>query len=158
MSLRAANSARHDEAVTLDQQRRRPGYLIRRVHQMNTALFEQACDGTTNTQFGILWVLTAAGEQDQTSLTRNLFLDKTTIGVAVRILEKKGWISRHTSPHDRRQKRISLTDRGQTAFEDILGRAEQAQNRMLANLSLQERRALVALLEKLVGVQPDTGV
>lgn len=151
MSGQAA-PVRHDETVTLAEQRRRPGFLIRRAHQINTALFEAACGGTTNTQFGILWVLTAVGDQDQTTLTRNLLLDKTTVGVALRILQKKGWISRRISATDRRQKRISLTEAGRAAFDDIVIRAEQAQARFLGTLTPVEQRTLVGLLEKLTAV------
>ena len=145
-----------DQALAVGQVYLRPGFLIRRAHQINTSMFSKMTGGATNNQFGVMWVLSCEGEVDQTTLTRCLCLDKTTIGLVVRILEKKGWIRRAASTVDRRQTRVSLTEEGHAAFRELLASGEAVQRSLLANLSLDEQRTLTELLTKLVGDLPSS--
>ena len=88
-----------------------PGHLVRRAHQVSTALFAEECRhfDLTSVQFAALFVLRAAGELDATRLAELIAFDRSTIGDVIERLELKGWIARTGSGDDRRVKLIRLT-------------------------------------------------
>src|SRR5262249_1067160 len=83
---------------------RRPGFMIRRAHQITGALvLEESGDlGITTTQYGILFVLKHRPGIDQISLAKLLGLDRSTTGMVVTRLEKDGLIGRGVGATDRR--------------------------------------------------------
>ena len=82
LSLRAP-SVPENITNTLDLSRlyARPGFLLRRAHQISAAVFEDECRavGLTPAQFGVLTVLRASPGMDQSSLARALGFDKVTV-------------------------------------------------------------------------------
>ena len=66
----------------------RPGFLLRRAHQISAAIFEAACADLelTQAQYGALTVLASEPGIDQTRLARALAFDKVTV---LRVL--RGW-------------------------------------------------------------------
>ena len=69
----------------------RPGFLLRRAHQISAAVFEDECRnvGLTPAQFGVLTVLQASPGLDQSSLARALGFDKVTVLRVLRGLEAR---------------------------------------------------------------------
>src|SRR5690606_20678335 len=67
--------------MNLDELYQRPGFLLRRTHQISAAVFESACAevGLTPAQYGVLTVLAAEPGLDQTRLARALAFDKVTV-------------------------------------------------------------------------------
>ena len=59
----------------------RPGFLLRRAHQISAAIFENACTpiGLTQAQYGALTVLASEPHIDQSRLARALAFDKVTV-------------------------------------------------------------------------------
>jgi DNA-binding MarR family transcriptional regulator len=59
----------------------RPGYLLRRLHQIHYALFFEECAGfdITPVQYGLLTTLSVNPDLDQNSLARELGIDRTNV-------------------------------------------------------------------------------
>lgn len=130
---------------------RRPGFLLRRAHQLSVGLFENECQSLklTPPQFGVLHMLMHSQAMDQARLARALGLDKVTVLHVVRGLETRGWLTRQASTTDRRKWTIEVSASGQEAFVQAQHLAQQASDRLLSPLSHDEQEALTGLLEKL---------
>ena len=91
----------------------RPGYLIRRLHQIHLALFLEECKASqlTPVQYGLLTALAIRGDLDQVSLAEEIGLDRTTTAEVLRRLEARKLVSRKPNPDDRRAKRVRITAR-----------------------------------------------
>jgi DNA-binding MarR family transcriptional regulator len=129
----------------------RLGFKIRRVHQIAQAIFADTCIdyGITTTQFGVLFVLSRVGPQDQATVARLIALDRSTTGLVVSLLEKRGYLSRRSSDHDRRRRILHLTPEGEVILERLHKPAERSMTKLLDCLSVQQRRQLVRLLSRL---------
>jgi DNA-binding MarR family transcriptional regulator len=131
---------------------RRPGFMIRRCHQIAAAIFADECRelDLTTTQYGILYVLSRHPGADQISLARLLGLDRSTTGMVVGRLEERQLLRRAIDPADKRKRLLELTPAG----EKLLARAQpvvrRAQERLFAPFSAEERETLVKLLDRLI--------
>jgi MarR family transcriptional regulator, lower aerobic nicotinate degradation pathway regulator len=135
----------------LSQLYARPGFLLRRAHQISAAVFEDECKSVSLTpaQFGVLSVLHASPGLDQSSLGRALGFDKVTVMRVMRGLETRGLIVRTFTPTNRRNLSITLTDAGLALLIATHEPAEHAYNRLMAPLSTEQREQLVSLLQLL---------
>ena len=127
----------------------RPGFLLRRCHQISVAIFLEECErfDLTPAQFGMLTVLESSSEIDQISVAHLLGLDRTTTGNVVTRLEARGLIKRVTDPRDRRKRQLQLTVKGRKIRKQAVSPAARAGERMLAGLSARERKKFIDLLE-----------
>lgn len=135
----------------LSQLYARPGFLLRRAHQISAAVFEDECRsvGLTPAQFGVLSVLRASPGLDQSSLARALGFDKVTVLRVLRGLEKRGLIARVPAPKSRRNLSISLSASGLDLLKSAQDPAERAYNRLMAPLDTKQQAQLVELLQAL---------
>jgi DNA-binding MarR family transcriptional regulator len=129
----------------------RPGFLLRRAHQISVGIFEEQCRplGLTPPQYGALVLINASPGSDQSSLARAMGFDKVTTLRLVRGLEERQLVHRALSQRDRRQHELTLTPAGQallTASEPLV---ELAYQRLVAPLEDAERDELLRLLGKL---------
>ena len=94
---------------------RRPGYLIRRLHQIHYALFFEECAGfgITPVQYGLLTILSTNPNADQVTLANALGIDRTNVADVLRRLEQGGLIRRKRSVEDRRMVLARLTPAGE---------------------------------------------
>jgi MarR family transcriptional regulator, lower aerobic nicotinate degradation pathway regulator len=85
----------------------RPGFLIRRLHQIHVALFQEACSAfeMTPLQYSLLSALAVRGTADQTTLAADIALDRTTTTGALKRLEARKLVERPVSDDDRRARR-----------------------------------------------------
>lgn len=125
-----------------------PGHLIRRVHQVSSALFAEECGALdlTAVQYAALSAIKAHPLVDATRLSALIAFDRSTIGDVLERLEGKGWIARSASPQDRRVKLLRLTPKGARLLQRVQAGVERVQERLLAPLSAAERPALLRLL------------
>ncbi len=132
----------------------RPGFLLRRAHQISVSLFmdEAAAEGMTSTQYGLMFILRARPGLDQIGLAKLSGLDRSTTGLVLGKLENAGLVKRSAAETDRRRKQLKLTRRGETALRKLSDPARRAQEKALAPFSVVERRQFLALLTKFVGV------
>jgi DNA-binding MarR family transcriptional regulator len=143
---------------SLDDLYDRPGFMIRRAHQIAVSVFvEQTAEmGVTTTQFGILYLLDRRPNVDQISVARLLGLDRSTVGMVVRTLEEAGLVARVVEPADKRRRSLELTGAGRELLERLRGPAGQAIEHLLSPLEPDERAVFLRLLKKLTGAFNET--
>ena len=129
----------------------RPGFLLRRAHQISAAVFEDECRsvGLTPAQFGVLSVLHASPGLDQSTLARALGFDKVTVLRVLRGLETRGLIERVHAPTSRRNLSISLSAAGLSLLTQAQEPAERAYRRLMAPLNKEQQTQLLDLLQQL---------
>jgi DNA-binding MarR family transcriptional regulator len=135
-----------------------PGHLIRRAHQVSTALFAEECAafGLTSVQYAALMALRANPGVDATRLSTLIAFDRSTIGDVLDRLETKGWVLRGPSPTDRRVKLLSLTAAGEAMLDQVADAVERVQQRLLEPLAPADREVIVRLLAQIVCMHNET--
>ena len=131
---------------------RRPGFMIRRAHQIAVAIFlaETGALGITNRQYGILFALKHRPGIDQISVARLLGLDRSTTGMVIKKLEQAGLIGRGIGAGDRRRASLALTRAGERMLDRLTAPAQRAQTRVLSAFTPAERVQFLALLDKFI--------
>jgi DNA-binding MarR family transcriptional regulator len=134
----------------LEELYRRPGFMIRRVHQIAVALFieETGKLGVTNRQYGILFVLNHRPGIDQISVANLLGLDRSTTAMVLKKLEQDGLLVRSIGAHDRRRHSLRLTGAGEKLLSELAEPARKAKNRVLSAFTPREKKLFLALLDK----------
>jgi DNA-binding MarR family transcriptional regulator len=135
----------------------RPGFLLRRAHQISAAVFEDACKGLglTPAQFGVLTVLQAHPGLGQSSLARALGFDKVTVLRVLRGLEARGLVSRVPAEDNRRNMCVALTAEGAKVLQQAQKPAERAYRKLMAPLDAGQQEQLLQLLQLLTGELED---
>lgn len=129
----------------------RPGFLLRRAHQISVGIFEEQCRplGLTPPQYGALVLIDASPGSDQSSLARAMGFDKVTTLRLVRGLEEREYVHRALSTRDRRQHELTLTDKGRALLTASVPLVDQAYHRLVSPLEDGELQELLRLLAKL---------
>lgn len=137
----------------------RPGFLVRRLHQIHLALFAEECAafGITPVQYSIMTIAAVTPGLDQAQLAQEAGIDRATLANVAARLEKKFLIRRGPSAADKRVKLVSLSPRGAALLEKMRVPAQRAHNRTIAALRPEDRRKFLSLLKKLVDAQNDYG-
>lgn len=135
--------------IALEDLHRRPGFLLKRCHQVSMAIFVDGCRafGMTPSQFGCLSALAECPDIDQLTLGRLLGFDRSTVGLVVRILHGRGLIERVVDRRDKRRLRLRLSRRGAALLRSSAGAASRVRERVLAGLPRAARAQFIALLE-----------
>lgn len=135
----------------------RPGFLLRRAHQISAAVFEDECRnlGLTPAQFGVLTVLKTHPGLGQSSLARALGFDKVTVLRVLRGLEARGFVDRGPAPDNKRNMCVSLTRAGEEILSKAQRPAERAYKRLLGPLDKDQQAQLIELLQLLTGELED---
>jgi len=130
----------------------RPGFLIRRLHQLHVAIFLEECRAfdVTPVQYAVLSVLYAGTALDQVSVAAEVGIDRNNAADVIRRLERRGFVERIPSTADRRAKLSRITDEGRRFVEEAHGAMEAAQRRFTGSLSERERERLMSLLRKVM--------
>src|SRR5262249_12263761 len=136
----------------IEQLYRRPGFMIRRAHQISVSIFldETGELGITNRQYGILLVLKQQPGIDQISVAKLLGLDRSTTAMVLAKVEESGLVARGLGRRDRRRRSLLLTRVGEKMLERLAEPARRAQTRLLAAFSPSERAQFLGLLDKLL--------
>lgn len=130
----------------------RPGYLVRRLHQIHVGLFAEECGGedVTPVQFGMLSVLQGGEEMDQLTLSTSVGVDRTSGADVIRRLERRGLLVRTPSEKDRRAKLIHITEAGTAYLKRVRPMMALAQDRFVEPLTEAEREEFYRLINKMV--------
>ncbi|MBP0492322.1 MarR family winged helix-turn-helix transcriptional regulator [Pararoseomonas indoligenes] len=130
----------------------RPGFRLRRAHQIALSVFAGECRAfeVTTTQYGILVALRTRPGLDQIGLAQLLGLDRSTTGMVVRLLEARGLLLRSGDRQDRRRRILNLTPQGAALLEEVEPAAERSVCSLLAPLTEREASTLGRLLDKLL--------
>ena len=142
----------------LDALYRRPGFMIRRAHQIAVSLFLEETGelGITNRQYGILLVLKARPGIDQITVAKLLGLDRSTTGMVLTKLEEAGLVGRIVGDQDRRKRSRKLTPAGARMLKRLAAPARRAQKRVLSAFAPRERETFLDLLDKFARAFNDT--
>ena len=128
----------------------RPGFLLRRAHQISISIFEQECQSIklTPVQYGILTVLHTLPGIDQSHLARKLGLDKVTTLRVLRDLERRSLITRSEHPSDKRSYSLTLSSHGQILLKESQKHVNAAYTKLASGLTETEFMYLLKLLKK----------
>lgn len=133
----------------------RPGFLIRRLHQIHTAIFAEECgeERITPIMYSVLSALAQSGPVDQTTLARAVAIDKTNMADILERLRKRGLIRRRVAPKDRRVRLAALTDEGRATLDRIDDKAERAHLRTIEDLAPREQEAFLGYMHRIVAAK-----
>jgi DNA-binding MarR family transcriptional regulator len=131
---------------------KKPGFLIRRLQQIQVAVFLSECAGIdiTPVQWGILTIVAEYPGVGHIEISEELGLDRSNVANVVNRLVSRGMLKQKLSPTDRRKKDIILTKAGRKLIEQVESRALRAQRKILTPLSQGEVDVFVDLLTRLV--------
>jgi MarR family transcriptional regulator, temperature-dependent positive regulator of motility len=139
---------------------RLPGHLIRRMHQVGTALFDtnitQAGFDLTPVQFAALRVIAAYPGLDQASLASAIAHDRVTTGGVVDRLVSKGFIRRDVNQTDRRSRELFLQDQGEILLRVVTPIVKKLEADLLVGLTASEGEMFLQLLKKNLAAMNDT--
>lgn len=96
----------------------------------------------------ILIILDEVGTITQSELTQRLGIQPGSASEVLGKLESAGFITRTSSEADRRTTDVALTDVGKAAAKEARDKRTERHNQMFSCLSVEERNALLFLLEK----------
>ncbi len=138
---------------------RRPGYLVRRLHQIHSALFLEECSAfeITPVQYGVLTTLSLNPDIDQVSLAQEVGIDRTNVADVLARLAQRGLVQRQRSEVDRRAVLTRITPEGERITRAMLGAMKHAQERLLEPLGTTERELFLAMLLRLVDANNGSG-
>jgi MarR family transcriptional regulator, lower aerobic nicotinate degradation pathway regulator len=130
----------------------RPGFLIRRLHQIHVALFQEACGKfeVTPLQYSLLSALAIRGAADQTTLAGDIALDRTTTTGALKRLAIRNLVERAVDKNDRRARLCKLTAAGAALLTKIEASAREAHRATLSNLSEKEQALFIDMMQRIV--------
>lgn len=135
----------------------RPGFLIRRLHQIHVSLFMEECaeEGITPVQYSVLTALEQIGPTEQIVLARAVGLDRTNTADVISRLEQRKLVRRRPSSKDKRMKIATLTEVGKALLTRVEASAERAHERTLAPLSPEVREEFLKNMAVLVEANND---
>jgi DNA-binding MarR family transcriptional regulator len=137
----------------------RPGFLIRRLHQIHVALFQKECAAfdVTPLQYSLLSVLARRGIADQTTLAADVALDRTTTTGALKRLHSRRFIERGVPHGDRRAQTCRLTKSGAALLDQMEASVRAAHHETVAELSKNEQKRFLAMLQRIVAANSNGG-
>jgi DNA-binding MarR family transcriptional regulator len=129
-----------------------PGHLIRRAHQIASAIFmdELAEYGLTPVQFASLIAIRDNPGVDQKGLGRLIAIDRSTVANVLSSLEKKKLICRIIPAHNQRIKQLFTLASGNELLVAAQESVLRVQERILEPLSTEEADIFLRLLNKVV--------
>lgn len=130
----------------------RPGYLVRRLHQIHVAIFLEECAAfnITPVQYAVITALLNVPDADQITIAQEAGIDRTNVADVLSRLEQRGLVIRKRGAADRRMRIASLTAEGTRIGREMEQASLRAQARFMAPLSPEKHARLMALMTELV--------
>ncbi|HTJ93290.1 MAG TPA: MarR family transcriptional regulator [Pararobbsia sp.] len=141
-----------DAATSLDQLYQRPGFMIRRAHQISIDMFIDTCRplDLTPSQYGVMFVLRHADASSQIGIARLLGLDRSTTALVVRNLTERGFIIKEPCQTDGRKTEITLTREGRRILRRADELAQRSREELMEAFSGNEADEFMRLLGKFI--------
>ena len=126
----------------------RPGFLLKRCHQVAAAIFLDECSefNVTPSQHGCLHALHEFPGIDQIALGRLVGLDRSTAGLVIKALSQRKLIDRVVNRYDKRRMRLRLSADGEHLLRAMEAAAARARDRVFRGLPRESRAAFTNLL------------
>jgi DNA-binding MarR family transcriptional regulator len=130
----------------------RPGFLIRRLHQIHLSLFAEECASfdTTPVQYSILTAVQSQPGLDQAALAKEVGVDRTTLANVVARLARRGLLKRVRGSEDRRLMHVHPTAACRRLLQKMEHPAWRAHARTIEALEPGERTRFIEALLHLV--------
>lgn len=130
----------------------RPGYLIRRLHQIHVAIFLEECAdyGITPVQYAVMTALLNHPGVDQVTIARDAAIDRTSVADVLARLAQRGLVRREPGTKDRRMRIAVLTEEGERIAREMEHASLAAQAKLVAPLPPAKREQLMELMTELV--------
>jgi len=111
----------------------------------------------TPIQYGVLSIVETQPSLDQTSLGKEIGLDRTTTADVVKRLVERGLLRREHHPDDKRMWQLFITQEGSEVIATLRDGMARAQERLLSPLRPAEQAMLMDLMTRLVEANPHYG-
>ena len=127
-----------------------PEYLIRRAHQIATAVFTETCADLdlTPSQYAAMFALRERSPIGQNELGRLIALDRSTTSLVVKILRDRGLVTASTDASDRRKSFLELSNEGRLLLARAERRNSQSSQELLSVFEPRQASAFLQLLDK----------
>ncbi len=128
-------------------------FNLRKAARAVTQLYDERLRqaGLRATQFTLLMALRGLGEMTLSGLAERAVMDRTTLTRNLKLLERRGLVRVRTG-EDRRERRVSLTAKGEQALAEAFPRWDEAQAEMVDGLGEQRFARFLADLAEVVDV------
>jgi DNA-binding MarR family transcriptional regulator len=149
--------ARRSVNGVLDDLYRRPGFLLRRAHQIAVAIFIDECKGLrlTPPQHGILLAVHRMPGLTQAELSRLLGFDRAMMGQVVDGLVRRKLLRRDRLATNRRLTSLTLSPQGARLLDEAASVMKRTSRRILSPLRARERETFVDLLMRVTSALND---
>lgn len=137
----------------------RPGFLIRRLHQIHCGLFQDETRefNITPVQYSLMTALGTHGEMDQNTLALEIGLERTSVAEVIPRLEARGLLQRRQSTEDRRVKLVKLSRKGLYLLKKMDAAVQRAHDRTIERIPEDQRALFMLQLIRLVEANNDVG-
>ncbi|MGL4235993.1 MarR family winged helix-turn-helix transcriptional regulator [Tabrizicola sp.] len=127
-------------------------YLMNRIMGRYNAGFreEMAGMGLTTPKARALAVLSVIEGPLIRELSVYTVVEQSTLSRVLDQLQAEGLIRRESDPNDNRAIRVFLTEAGRAKFQELWPHMATAQDRMFRGIPVEERRAFVGTLQKML--------
>ena len=131
---------------------RRPGFIVKRLHQVATAIFLEECGryNMTPSQYQALCALQEHPGIGQGALGKLTGQDRSTVSLVVKLLLDRGLIRRVVNSSDKRSASLRISESGVQMLREVAPAARRAQDRFLSALPQGKRAEFLALLHRLL--------
>lgn len=128
-----------------------PSWLTGRVAARGRELVARALaeEGLRLSQHAVLAAVAEHGPLAQAEVVRRLDIDAKDVVGLINELQDKGLVQRRPDPRDRRKNAVSATPAGLASLRRCSALADEANQQLLAPLSVTERELLMTLLARL---------
>lgn len=103
--------------------------------------------GVTQGQLPVLCCLNEKEGQTQSELCKNIQVEQPTMANTLRRMERDGLICRSPSEHDGRQSKIFISSAVRPVLEVLQAKRDEVISRMLRDMSEEERKTFVRLID-----------
>ncbi|MDF3416248.1 MarR family transcriptional regulator [Sulfitobacter sp. M57] len=132
-------------------------YLLNQAAEVSSLSFQQVYKdryGMLRTEWRVLFHLGLYGQMSASEIGSRAKTHKTKVSRAVQRLTERRFVERALDSVDRRVTHLTLTKRGQAAYDDLRSVAESYEETLLKQLEPDEAVILRRALLKLGGVAP----
>nr|WP_128984461.1 MarR family transcriptional regulator [Streptomyces roseicoloratus] len=109
-----------------------------------------AAEDARKWHYAVLVSLDEFGPTSQAGLSRRTGIYRSDLVSVINELERRGQVARTPDPDDRRRNVVTLTPQGRSQLERLDEVLAEAQEELMAPLSVAERALLVGLLERML--------
>lgn len=127
-------------------------HLLHRAGQCADEMFSLLLENGTMTprQFAVLKAVERSIDPSQNTLVELTGIDRSTVADIARRMVERGLLQRRRTRRDARMYALKLTNKGRAALRQAEPAAQSTDEKLLAALSPDERRAFVEALARIV--------